>query len=159
MEANKRARLQGMAEIAFLRAQRARMREYQDSRAAERGDEAETARVGEIGSERERIDVEAVSEERVSDGVTVSYSLNGKACAKEDLDENTNRYPPMEHSQVPEVAVEGLSTQQATSGSPHHELWRDPCPNLAPETLSCDIAEAGRHNGELGDSSRTSEHS
>ena len=142
MDANKRARLQGTAEIAFLRAQRARMREYEDSQAAERGDGAETARDEEMNCEGERMDVEAGSEERVSDGVTVSYLLNGKACAKEDLDENTNRHPPKEHSQVPEVAAEGLSTQQPTSGPPPHELWRDPCPNLAQEALSRSIAEA-----------------
>ena len=158
VEANKRARLQGMAEIAFLRAQRARMREYEDSLAAEKGDGVEMARGGEVGSEREGMDGEAGSEERVSGGVTVSYSLNGKACAKEDLEEDTSRYPPKENRH-PEVAFECLSTQQTTSGPPPHELWRDPFATSGSEALSCDMAEAGRHKGELADSSRSSEQS
>lgn len=158
VEANKRARLQGMAEIAFLRAQRARMREYEDSRVAER---TETARAGEIFSERGILDVEAWGEERISDGVTVSYSLNGKPCTKEDLDENMSRYPPRKRSQVTEVAVEDLSTQQPTGGPdiPHHKLWRDLCPTFAQEALSWDTVEASRHNGDPSNGSRAGEHS
>lgn len=90
-EREKAARLGGVAEIALLRLAMGITGGEGEEGAEDGGDEDEgDLEAGEGDGDEDEEEEE--EEERVSDGVTVSYLLNGRECTKEDLD-TESRYP------------------------------------------------------------------
>ena len=119
IEANKKARRDGLAEIAHLKAQKASDREegIDDlSRVHEREstgasapentpqDVSENSAEGEDKAESEDTGTETESKDHISDDIELSYSLNGKECTKEELDDGTSRYPRNAPLQEPQMA-------------------------------------------------------
>ena len=120
IEANKKARREGLAEIAHLKAQKASglqqgidgLNEIHGGESKEvsapentRVDAPENIEEGEGNAESEDTGTATGSQEHSSDGVTLSYSLNGKDCTKEQLDDGTSRYPRNAPPQQPEIAA------------------------------------------------------
>ena len=125
IEANKKARREGLVEIAQLKEKNASgvqggiddlsrvhreeskgvsVPENEQGIAPENMKEAEGNAEGNAESEGTSTgtSTETEGQERVSDGITLSYSLNGKDCTKEELDNGTSRYPPTVPSQYTE---------------------------------------------------------
>ncbi|CAF9939560.1 MAG: hypothetical protein HETSPECPRED_001816 [Heterodermia speciosa] len=118
IEANKKARREGLAEIAHLKALKASgLQEGSGDLSGVHGgeivglsvpeedkgvDAPENTGEGAGRAESEDRGTDDGSQERVSDGITLSYSLNGRDCTKEELD-STHRYPHHGPPQEPEV--------------------------------------------------------
>ena len=127
IEANKKGRREGLAEIAHVKARMAsgvyqsgivnerssggvygpESREGRsvseenkltradgdgECKAEESSDDPTTA--GSSSSTSKTFSAQAQDQERISDGITLSYSLNGKECTKDELDDARNRYYP-----------------------------------------------------------------
>ena len=168
IEANKKARREGLAEIAHLKARKASgLQEGIDDLSRLHGGESKGVSVSALENIRvdapenieegegnaESVDTGTVTggQEHISDGVTLSYSLNGKDCTKEELDDGTSRYPRNAPAQQPEIAapipiaeylqdVQPTVPQQYTQQMPSEQMqsqqmqgqfpWSEPYPGL-----------------------------
>ena len=95
IEANKKARWEGLVEIAMLRAKMAKsLTEEIDATG-----EAESHADGSDGSGNhtasDEMETETGTEKdaTVTDGITLSYFLNGRPCTREDLEGDRSRFP------------------------------------------------------------------
>ena len=133
IEANKKGRREGLAEIAHLKAQRASgPQEGVNDHGGVSGveskgvstpespqvDAAENTEGGEGNGESEDTSTKSKSQERTSDGITSSYSLNGKDCTKEELDVDMSRNPRTAPPQQPGIAAPMPVTQYSQAHQP-----------------------------------------
>ena len=125
IEANKKARRDGLAEIAHLKAQKESGRQEgiddlsgvhgrestgasapENTQQDEPKNSAESSAEGGSKAESEDTGPETEGQDHISDGVTLSYSLNGKECTKEELDDGTSRYPRNALPEEPQMAAQ-----------------------------------------------------
>ncbi|KAL8789772.1 MAG: hypothetical protein Q9195_006664 [Heterodermia aff. obscurata] len=134
IEAHKKARREGLAEIAHLKMQRERDAGNLSGGHAGESVALEDEEEGE-GSESEDTGTMETTEsqERVSDGITMSYSLNGRECTKEELDAaSTSRYPRPQAQEVaaPIPMEESLREHQPTVPQQNASLTQDHPPGV-----------------------------